>query len=96
MQVPSLVAHETAQANDTDEIADNKRSASVIVQLSEPLGQEAVGLAGLVRSLLLGEIGLSTELLLLTVEAVGLRLGLDFLLGEVRRDSADRRSVDID
>lgn len=89
MQVPGLVTQETTQANDTDEVADNKRSASAVVHLPEPLSQEAVGLAGLVGSLLLGEIGFGAELLFLTVAAGGLRLGLDVLLGVVRRDGAD-------
>jgi hypothetical protein len=96
VQAPSLVAEETAEADNADEVADDERSAVAVGQAGEEVGQDIVGLARLAGDLLLGELGLGAGSLRLALYPRRLRVGLYILLGEVGGDGADRGGVDID
>ena len=102
VQSPSLVAQVAAQSHNSKEVGDDDRAGGAIGQRLELLGNPAVGLAGLVAHLLLGQVGLGARLvgglagLVLETDAVGLRVGLDLLLQEVRGDGMDGLGVDVD
>jgi hypothetical protein len=96
VQVPCFVAQKAAQANDTDEVADDDCGAGIVAKATKESGQGGVGLARLGPGLLLGEIGLCACSFGLALQPSGLRLGLNILLGKVRGDGADGGCVDVD
>lgn len=95
VQTPGAVAKEATEANDADEVDNGEGASAAVAEGGELPRQPAVGTAGLVSGLLLGELGLGTSLLL-AIDTIGLRLGLHLLLEVIGGDSADGLAVDVD
>jgi hypothetical protein len=100
IQAISLVAQPTAQTQHSYEVGHDEGRGRALGQVLEVRGEPVVGLAGGLLGLLLGQIGLGArpvlDLLGFLLETLGLRLGLDFLLAEVRGDRVYRGCVDVD
>lgn len=105
IRVPSLEAQPPAQPNNGNQIRHSQRARGTIAHILEPLRQPGIRLLCLALGLLLSEVsfgakgfGLGSGLLLslLPLDPGSLRVGLDFLLGEIGGDGADRGGVNVD
>lgn len=97
VQPEALVAQVAAEADDRGDVPDGQGARGAVRQLAEPLRQDAVGASGAAAALLLGQVGLGPRPRRCVLELVSrrLRVGLDFLLVEVRGHRAHRRRVDV-
>lgn len=83
VEAPRAIPQEAAHAHDAKDIRNGNGRDAAVGELGELAGDPGVGLSGLAGGLLLGRRLGGAGGLLLALDALGLRLGLDVLLEEV-------------